>query len=709
MSPPTAEPEDPPSEVEFARARRAVELGLATEAEVEAALLADDRGAPGPRGIISRLGLLEAQRTALVAGRPPPPEVAAALRDPKRLVSRFVIVEPVGKGGMADVFRAWDPRLGRFVALKLLRRMDDDRARACFEREARLAAGLCLPSVAAIHEIGEHEGRPYIAMELVEGETLARAGRDAGPRRAAELIRDAARAVDAAHRRGVVHRDLKPSNLMVRGDGRVVVLDFGLARPVEEGAPGSTLTGTGVVAGTPEYMAPEQARGGRGASIDARTDVYALGACLFELLTGRPPFVSEERGETIARVLRDAPPRPRALAPDVPAPLEAIALRCLEKDPARRYESAGALAGDLDRFLAGERVAARAGGPSRRALAASLLAGVAVLGAIGWATAGAVAARRARPPGAPAGPAAAAAAAPAPAPAAPRVTLVLRDPSIEGFTALAVGDDRLYFGATERPFHAVLATVPLGGGPRTDLGEVPDYATGLVLTGDSIFWCDMNSAPPDYGSRVYRARRDAIHDRTVIYESPPRGTPIEDVSGLVSDGTWLYAVDQVGGRVWRLGFDGSDLTRIAGERYGGGFATEHRNGIDVRHGAVVVASAGIVASFGPEVVAIPAAGGEPRRLHLGPPLVRPEGVAIGPDGTVYISDPGAGNAIWMLDLERGGPPRILVAGPPFLEIRFLAISPRGDALYVADTGDGADGRGSPVPGPGAIYRIDLSR
>jgi serine/threonine-protein kinase len=268
--------------------------------------------------------------------------------------ARFVPVEKLGEGGAGQVWKAWDPELDRWVALKLLKGDDPDQL-ARFAREAQTAARLSHPGIVAVYAVGTD----FIAMELVEGRTLAKAG--LGPREAAAAIRDAARAVDYAHGQGVIHRDLKPQNLMVDGAGRVRVMDFGLARQISGG---STLTASGAMVGTPAYMSPEQARGD--ARLDARTDVYGLGATLYELLAGRAPFPGADALQVVAAVLEEDP---ASLPPAVAPELRTIVRTCLEKEPSRRYASAGALAEDLDRFLAGESIAARGAGPARRVLA----------------------------------------------------------------------------------------------------------------------------------------------------------------------------------------------------------------------------------------------------------------------------------------------------------------------------------------------------
>ncbi len=271
--------------------------------------------------------------------------------------TRYEVGELLGEGGMGQVFKAFDPVLKRSVALKVLQRQDPDLLHR-FRQEAQTQARVEHPNVCKVYEVGEADGLPYIAMQLVSGQTLDRVATALPLEQRVLLMQRVAEAVHAAHQLGLIHRDIKPSNILVEevaGQGLVpFVTDFGLAR--ETSAP--HLTQLGVIAGTPQYMSPEQARGGE-APLDRRSDVYSLGATLYELLAGRPPFTGASAVEVLLNVLEAEPERPRALATAIPEDLETIVLKCMEKDPARRYESARAVAEELRRFLAGDPILAR--------------------------------------------------------------------------------------------------------------------------------------------------------------------------------------------------------------------------------------------------------------------------------------------------------------------------------------------------------------
>lgn len=271
---------------------------------------------------------------------------------------RYELLEPIGKGGMGEVFKARDRRLNRLVAIKFLR-TGHENATLRFQQEARAQARIEHPNVCKVHEVGDMNGRPYIAMELVGGLPLHKVMDQLRLEEKLCIVRDAAEALNAAHRLGIIHRDVKPSNLLVqrREDGTwfPVVMDFGLAHDPEAE---QQLTRSGVVMGTPAYMAPEQARGDA-RNLDRRTDVYALGATLFELLTGRAPFIGDNQTVILLQVLSREPPSPRLVRPELPQDLETIVLKCLQKEPTQRYESARALAEDLQRYLNGEPILGR--------------------------------------------------------------------------------------------------------------------------------------------------------------------------------------------------------------------------------------------------------------------------------------------------------------------------------------------------------------
>ena len=274
----------------------------------------------------------------------------------------YELHEEIGRGGMGVVYRATQKSLGRTVALKMLLRRDlaspADLAR--FRSEAEAAARLDHPGIVSIFEVGECEGHPFYSMQFVEGTTLSRrlaAGR-LPPREAAALLAKVADAVQAAHDRGVLHRDLKPSNILIDALGEPHVSDFGLAKRLEGDA---SVTHTGAILGTPCYMSPEQAAGSRG-DVGPTSDVWSLGAILYQMLTGRPPCQAATPMDTLLAVLESDPPVPRSLERGVDRDLEMIALKSLQKPQDLRYASATDLAADLRSFLAGEPVAARRGG-----------------------------------------------------------------------------------------------------------------------------------------------------------------------------------------------------------------------------------------------------------------------------------------------------------------------------------------------------------
>jgi serine/threonine-protein kinase len=303
----------------------------------------------------------------------------------------YEILEVVGRGGMGIVYKAWHVRLDRPVALKMLltgaHASRDSRER--LQREAKVGAGLRHPNIVQVHDMGDQDGLPYFTMEFVEGGTLAQklAGMPQPPRQAAALLATLAEAVQAAHRCGIVHRDLKPANVLLTPDGTPKICDLGLARRLD-GEAGLTWIGTTV--GTPSYMAPEQAEA-RPQTLGPAVDIHALGAILYELLTGRPPFRAATAEETVRQVISQEPIPPSWLNGEVPRDLETICLKCLHKEPHLRYASAVALAADLHHFLGGEAIAARPEGRLARLVrrvrlrpVQSTLVAVALLGGGLW-------------------------------------------------------------------------------------------------------------------------------------------------------------------------------------------------------------------------------------------------------------------------------------------------------------------------------------
>jgi eukaryotic-like serine/threonine-protein kinase len=319
--------------------------------------------AGAPQGLCPRcllgtaldLGVADAQLNQV---RP----AAALQQNPVDGIRRFgdyELLEEIAHGGMGVVYRARRVSLNRAVAVKMLlfgEFASDDLVER-FRAEAAAAAGLHHQNIVAIHEVGECDGRHFFSMDLVAGKSLAELVRDQPlpPRRAASYLKAIAMAIHYAHQQGVLHRDLKPSNVLIDEHDQPRITDFGLAKRLD---PGNEITPSGQVLGSPSYLSPEQAAGKRG-EVGVHSDVYCLGALLYHLLTGRPPFVGETIPQTLDQVLHNDPVSPRLLNPSVPRDLETICLKCLEKDPPRRYASAQGLADDLNRFLNREPIRAR--------------------------------------------------------------------------------------------------------------------------------------------------------------------------------------------------------------------------------------------------------------------------------------------------------------------------------------------------------------
>ncbi len=290
---------------------------------------------------------------------------ALTVRYPVENWSRYEFLQLLGQGGMGAVYKARDKRLGRLVALKFIRG-GDDRLTQRFMQEARAQSRLEHDGICRVLEVGEVEGKSYIAMQLINGPPLDQLGPTLTLIEKVQVLRDVALAMHYAHEQGIIHRDIKPANIMIeRGtDGRLLprVMDFGLARETSEG---KGLTETGAVMGTPAYMSPEQAQG-EARRLDRRSDVYSLGATLFDVLTGRAPFDDESAVNIILKVLAEEAPTLRSYNPRLPAALDIICSRCLAKDKTQRYQTAQALADDLTRFLNAERINARRISPLQR-------------------------------------------------------------------------------------------------------------------------------------------------------------------------------------------------------------------------------------------------------------------------------------------------------------------------------------------------------
>ena len=289
---------------------------------------------------------------------------------PEQLGERYRLGELLGRGGMAEVHIGQDVRLGRSVAVKMLRpdMARDPTFQARFRREAQSAASLNHPSIVAVYDTGEDvfagNPVPYIVMEYVEGSTLRElqaSGNRLVPERALEIVDGVLAALAYSHQRGIVHRDIKPANVMLNRAGEVKVMDFGIARAMADGA--STMTATSAVIGTAQYLSPEQARGEQ---VDARSDIYSTGCMLYELLTGRPPFVGDSPVSVAYQHVREEPVPPSTVDPDVPAAVDAVVLKALTKDREQRYQSADEMRADIARALAGRPVAPPATAPTQR-------------------------------------------------------------------------------------------------------------------------------------------------------------------------------------------------------------------------------------------------------------------------------------------------------------------------------------------------------
>jgi len=276
-------------------------------------------------------------------------------------VGDYVLIEEIGRGGMGVVFRARQMSLDREVAVKMILRgrLASEADLQRFMAEASATARLEHPGIVPVYEVGDIDGRPFFTMKYIEGKTLSQLvdKRPMNQREAARIVASVARSIDFAHQRGILHRDIKPSNILLAPDGSPLITDFGLAK---RAGSETELTRSGLLVGTPAYMSPEQA-GNRRDLVSATSDVYSLGCVLYFALTGRAPFVAETPMELVMMVIEQDPNPPRMLRPNLDRDLEMIVVRCLQKPVDLRYESAAALADDLERYLADEPISARSG------------------------------------------------------------------------------------------------------------------------------------------------------------------------------------------------------------------------------------------------------------------------------------------------------------------------------------------------------------
>ena len=297
------------------------------------------------------------------------PQISSPLSLPAT-IGDYELLEEIAHGGMGIVFKARQKRLNRIVAMKMVlgSRLASPKDIERFQREAEAAAGLDHPNIVPIYEVGIIDGLPFFSMKLIENGSLQQCKTRylADPRSAAKLLAKAARGSPRAHQQGILHRDLKPSNILIDEKGDPHVVDFGLAKRIEDSAdPRGDNTLSGAIIGSPSYMAPEQARG-QSKQLTTAADVYGLGAILYDLLAGQPPFRAESATETLLLVIYEEPEAPSRLRPNVPRDLETICLKCLAKEPSKRYPSTHEFAQDLERWLNGEPVQARSVGRVER-------------------------------------------------------------------------------------------------------------------------------------------------------------------------------------------------------------------------------------------------------------------------------------------------------------------------------------------------------
>ena len=312
-----------------------------------------------------------------------PDDVEKQAADPRNRIGKYVLMKLLGKGGMGEVYHAFDSVMHRFVAIKIPRAIGEEEIRRLYI-EAQGAGRLSHPNIAGVYEVAETDGRHYIAMQYIHGTTVEQRiqkNRVRDAREIARWVRDAALAVHFANQNGVIHRDLKPANIMIDGEDRIFVMDFGLAKVQSDGGGGTV---SGMILGTPAYMPPEQANG-RQNLVDTCSDCYALGATLYALVTGRRPYLGDQMVDVLVQVVQSDPPAPRSLDPKIPQELEAIILKAMTKDRHYRYATPKDLADELDRFLKGEPIKAKRSTITQRARKAivrhrsNAVAGIALL------------------------------------------------------------------------------------------------------------------------------------------------------------------------------------------------------------------------------------------------------------------------------------------------------------------------------------------
>jgi serine/threonine-protein kinase len=464
------------------------------------------------------------------------------------LGGRYRLVELLGQGGMATIYRARDAQLDRDVAVKLLRpefgRDPDFLAR--FRDEARAAASLSHPNIVAVHDFGEDESGPFLVMELVEGQDLASILRENGalaPRQAARVAAEVAKALQAAHVRGIVHRDVKPSNILIGRDGRVKVADFGIARAISE----SQMTAAGTTMGSVAYFSPEQARGEQATFA---SDVYALGIVLFEALTGQRPFSGDGAAAIALARLTTTPPRPSALRSTVPPALDSIVLRAMALDPAQRYGSAAAMASALEGYLT------EPAGPGAGSAAAAGLGAAA-----GAAAAGTVASAAARPnPPSPTAPVPyppdAYARSTSPAPVTTRSSVPPPPPTEEEEEEDGSGPWAWVAGLLGIAVLAIVGFLVFrlltggGGGP----GPSASPETVVLPSFVNMSFTDAESQAADLGVTVVRAgteQRTDVNEDTVVSQDPAAGATVDagsEVRLIVARGAAAVAAPDLRGK-----------------------------------------------------------------------------------------------------------------------------------------------------------------